>query len=102
MHARSESGRGEDGLARRGLLVRHLVMPGGRDESRMICRFLAGEISRDTYVNIMGQYRPCGRAGEYPELARPLSLAELRAAGDIAGEEGLTRLDRRRRALLFR
>ena len=49
---------GRDGLARRGLLVRHLVMPGQEDEAAAIFRWLADELSTDTYVNIMGQYRP--------------------------------------------
>jgi putative pyruvate formate lyase activating enzyme len=85
----------ERGLARRGLLVRHLVMPGGLDETRQILRLLAREISPDTFVNVMGQYHPEGRAGDDPVLARPLSPREYRRALAIAEEEGLTRLDRR-------
>ena len=54
----------EHGLARRGLLVRHLVMPGGLDETREILRFLAQEVSPDTFVNVMPQYRPEGLASQ--------------------------------------
>lgn len=56
---------GTNGLARRGVLVRHLVMPGQTDESAEIFRWLADEISPDTYVNIMGQYRPEYEVGQY-------------------------------------
>ena len=84
----------EHGLARRGLLVRHLVMPGGLDETREILRFLASEVSPDTFVNVMPQYRPEGLAGRYPAIARPLIRGEFRDAVRIAGEEGLRRLAR--------
>jgi putative pyruvate formate lyase activating enzyme len=80
------------GLARRGLLVRHLVMPDGEDETRQILRFLAREISPQTFVNVMPQYRPEGLACRYPELNRPLAAAEYRAALAIARREGLSRL----------
>ena len=84
----------EHGLARRGLLVRHLVMPGGLDETREILRFLAREVSPDTFVNVMPQYRPEGLASRYPAIARPLSRAEFQDAVRIAQEEGLRRLAR--------
>ena len=77
------------GLARRGLLVRHLVMPGGLDETREILRFLAREVSPDTFVNLMPQYRPEGLASRFPTIARPLSGSEFQAAVAIAREEGL-------------
>ena len=60
----------ESGVARRGLLVRHLVLPDDLAGTREIMEFLAREISPRTYVNVMGQYRPCGRAGEHPDLAQ--------------------------------
>jgi putative pyruvate formate lyase activating enzyme len=85
----------EDGVARRGLLVRHLVLPGGVAGSKRVLAFLAGEISRDTYINLMDQYRPCYRADEYPELDHSISRAEYRAVLDAAARLGLTRLDRR-------
>jgi len=84
----------EDGLARRGLLVRHLVMPGGMEETREILRFLAEEVSSNTFVNIMPQYRPEGLARRYPAIARHLSPRDFREAVQIAEEEGL-RLARR-------
>jgi putative pyruvate formate lyase activating enzyme len=79
----------EQGLARRGLLVRHLVMPGGLEETREILRFLAREISPDALVNVMGQYRPAGVASRYPAIARPPTPNEYRAAVAIAREEDL-------------
>jgi putative pyruvate formate lyase activating enzyme len=83
------------GLARRGLLVRHLVMPGGLEETRQIMRFLAQEISPDTFVNIMPQYHPAGQAARYASINRPLVIGEYRQAVAIAKEEGLWRFDRR-------
>ncbi|HAN86183.1 MAG TPA: radical SAM protein [Firmicutes bacterium] len=84
----------EDGVARRGLILRHLVMPGRLNDTREIMRFLAREISPDTYVNVMGQYRPAHRASRYPELSRSLGISEYRKAVEIAGEEGLHRFAR--------
>ncbi|NUQ64400.1 MAG: radical SAM protein, partial [Pirellulales bacterium] len=84
----------ERGLARRGLLVRHLVMPGGLAGTREVMRFLAQEISPDTYVNVMPQYRPEGQAFEEPSIARPITREEFQEAVAIAREEGIRRLDR--------
>ncbi|MBI3978062.1 MAG: hypothetical protein HY331_07750 [Chloroflexi bacterium] len=89
----------EAGLTRRGLLVRHLVMPGFLDASRQIFRWLAREISPDTYVNVMAQYYPAGAVLEterYPEMRRRLTPDELRQAMAVAREEGLSRFDGRR------
>jgi putative pyruvate formate lyase activating enzyme len=88
----------ERGIARRGLLVRHLVMPGALEESREILRWLALEISPETYVNVMGQYRPDHRAMDHPELARPVDPWEVEEARAFARGLGL-RLDERRRGL---
>ena len=82
-----------DGVARRGLLVRHLVLPGGLAGTGEVLAFLAKEISPDTWVNLMGQYRPCYRASEHRELARRPSAAELREARELARRVGLRRLD---------
>ncbi len=82
-----------DGVARRGLLVRHLVLPGGLAGTEEVLRFVAEEISRDTWVNLMGQYRPCHQASERAELARRPTAAELRRAREAANRLGLTRLD---------
>ncbi len=83
------------GLAERGLIIRHLILPGGLAGTRIAMRFLSREISPQTYVNLMAQYRPCGRAGENPPLNRRLTLDELEEALRIAGEEGIHRLDQR-------
>jgi putative pyruvate formate lyase activating enzyme len=85
----------DTGLARRGLLIRHLVMPEGLDETRRIMRFLAQEISPDTFVNVMPQYRPQGYAHRYEPINRPLTLDEYSQSLTIAQEEGLLRLARR-------
>ena len=84
---------GPDGLARRGLLVRHLLMPGQGEETAAILGFLATEISPSTYVNIMAQYHPCGQAERFPEICRGVSGAEYRQALACARSLGLTRLD---------
>ncbi len=83
------------GIAQRGLLVRHLVMPRGIAGTGEVLGFLAREISTRTYLNLMDQYRPCYRADEYPELARAITSAEYREALAIAARLGLARLDPR-------
>ena len=79
----------EDGIARRGLLVRHLVLPNGIAGSREIIDFIADEISSNTYFNLMRQYRPCFRAGEYAELQRYVGPAEYVELYTYAKEKGL-------------
>lgn len=83
------------GIAVRGLLVRHLVMPGGMAGTREAMRFIAQRISKNTYVNVMPQYRPCGRAAETPGLNRMITAGEFETALKLAREEGVTRLDER-------
>jgi len=90
----------QEGVARRGLLVRHLVLPDGLAGTKEVMEFLAKEISPNTYVNVMGQYRPCGRAHEHPSLSKFLTGLEHAEAQRLAREAGLTRLDRREK--LFR
>jgi putative pyruvate formate lyase activating enzyme len=85
----------ESGIALRGLLVRHLVLPGAIAGTDKVLAFLAGEISRATYLNLMDQYRPCYRADEYPEIDRPTTPEEFREALATAARVGLTRLDQR-------
>jgi putative pyruvate formate lyase activating enzyme len=92
----------ESGIARRGLLIRHLVLPDGLAGTREIMRFIAQRISPDSYVNIMSQYRPCGRADEVKGLESPLAAKDYQMAIQAAKEEGITRLDRPRRVFLFR
>ncbi len=84
----------EEGVAQRGLLVRHLVLPSGLAGTKGIVNFLSKEISRNTYVNIMAQYRPCYRALEIPSLGRRISSTEFYEALSLAQEAGLTRLDK--------
>ncbi|GIV68169.1 MAG: radical SAM protein [Caldilinea sp.] len=88
----------EHGLAQRGLLLRHLVMPGFLEETKAILRFVAEEVSLNTYVNLMDQYYPAGRvdAQHYAELNRRLTRSEYAEAIAYAQTLGLTRLDRRR------
>jgi len=85
------------GVALRGLLVRHLVLPGGLAGTRDVMSFLAEEISRDVYVNIMDQYHPCGEIPWSSLLSRRITAREYQAALDVAKSAGLRRLDRRER-----
>jgi putative pyruvate formate lyase activating enzyme len=82
-----------EGIATRGLLVRHLVMPGMLEDTDRIVSFLAGNISQDSYINIMAQYRPEHLAHEHPPLDRPLSRDEWREALRRARAAGLHRFD---------
>lgn len=84
------------GIALRGLLVRHLVLPGGLADSEKVLAFLAREISPNTYLNLMDQYYPCYRAYECPPLDRPITSEEYRQALALAERYGLRRLDRPR------
>jgi putative pyruvate formate lyase activating enzyme len=94
---------GPDGLARRGVLVRHLVMPGQEAEAAAIFDWLAREVSPDTYVNIMGQYRPDYQVGgiaangtrRHPEIERGPHDHEMASAHDAARRAGLWRFDQR-------
>jgi putative pyruvate formate lyase activating enzyme len=83
------------GLAVRGVLLRHLVMPGLLDETETILRWVADRLGPDTYLNLMGQYRPDGLVpgGDYPEIARRPGRDEILGAVEIAHELGLRRLD---------
>ena len=90
----------DNGVARRGLLVRHLVLPDGLAGTREVMEFLAREVSPRTYVNVMGQYRPCGLAAQHPILRKFLTGLEHEEALRLARKAGLTRLDRREK--LFR
>ena len=92
----------DSGVARRGLLIRHLVLPGGLAGTREVMRFIAQKLSPDTYVNIMSQYRPCGRAAEVEGLDSHLSPEEYKNAVSAAIEEGINRLDQPRRRYVFR
>ncbi len=83
------------GLARRGLLVRHLVLPGGLAGTLEVARFLAEEVSPETYINVMAQYHPAYRAVEHAPLGRCVTPQEYQDALDQARAAGLHRFDRR-------
>ena len=82
------------GVAQRGLLVRHLVLPNGLAGTEAVVRFLAQEVSTNTYLNVMAQYHPCYQAFDIPQLARPVSREEFNEAVDLAHRQGLHRLDK--------
>lgn len=81
------------GIARRGLLIRHLVLPENLAGTREIAKFIVEEVSPDTYVNIMPQYRPCGMAHKTAGLDRRLKAREYLAAVKTARAQGLTRIN---------
>jgi putative pyruvate formate lyase activating enzyme len=84
----------EQGVAQRGLLVRHLVLPGGLAGTEGVVSFLVQEVSTNTYLNIMAQYHPCHKAFDIPQLARPISREEFNEAISLARRQGLSRLDK--------
>ncbi len=90
------------GVASRGLLIRHLVLPGSMAGTREVMRFIAGSVSPDSYVNIMAQYRPCGRAAEMKGLEEFPTTSDYTEAVRAAKEEGIRRLDRPRRTFMLR
>jgi putative pyruvate formate lyase activating enzyme len=83
----------EDGLMYRGLMIRHLVMPNDVGGSKQVMSWIAENLPRDTYVNIMSQYRPMHKADEYEEIARRLHRSEYREVVEHARQLGLTNLD---------
>ena len=85
----------DQGLATTGLLVRHLLMPGKEKETEEILAFIANHISRDTYLNIMDQYHPCGSATNFPELQHTITTKSYHQAMATAHAFGLHRLDQR-------
>jgi putative pyruvate formate lyase activating enzyme len=89
------------GLAQRGVLVRHLVMPEDLAGTSEVMDFLAQDLSTDTYVNLMDQYRPCGEAARFPEICRQVTGEEMAEARHAARNAGLERLDDRARMPWF-
>lgn len=83
----------EHGIALRGLLVRHLILPNCLASSGEIIDFIAREISTSTYLNLMDQYRPEYLADQYPELNRRITAEEYREVLRLARQAGLNRLD---------
>ncbi|MBM4445857.1 MAG: radical SAM protein [Chloroflexi bacterium] len=84
----------EDGIAVRGLLIRHLVLPHELAGTKEIMKFIAEEISQNSYVNVMAQYHPCYKALHIPQLTKPLLRQEFLEAIELAKRSGLNRLDR--------
>ena len=82
----------KNGIAIKGLLVRHLVLPNNIAGSAKIFDFLSKEISKNTFLNIMDQYRPCFKAKDFPELNRPITRGEYSKAIELAKKVGLKRL----------
>ncbi len=91
----------QEGLATRGLLIRHLVLPNNLAGTEQIVKFLADEISPNTYVNLMDQYRPAFKANQYPKLKQQITPTEYQHAVHLANEAGLQRLDSRRAQFLL-
>ncbi|GMQ81573.1 MAG: radical SAM protein [Rhodothermia bacterium] len=90
------------GIAKRGVLIRHLVMPGSLEETRNILTWIADALGSDTYVNLMDQYRPAGKVSRdrHVEINRSVTASEFLAAERMADELGFERLDRRRTSIL--
>ena len=91
----------EKGIATKGLLIRHLVMPGQLSETDEWLRFIAEQVSTNSYINLMDQYHPCGSIHEHPSLSRKISPEEYQQALTSACNHGLQRLDRRGSFQLF-
>jgi putative pyruvate formate lyase activating enzyme len=88
----------ERGIARKGLLVRHLILPNNLAGTDTILRFLAEEVSLNTYVNLMDQYRPAYKSHQYPDINRSITTREFNQAVRYARSIGLTRLDKGERS----
>jgi putative pyruvate formate lyase activating enzyme len=82
----------EEGIAIRGLIIRHLVLPNGLAGSEKIFEFIAKEISKNTFINIMDQYWPAYKAHQYPELSRRITKEEFQEVINLAKKFGLKRL----------
>jgi putative pyruvate formate lyase activating enzyme len=83
----------EDGLMYRGLMIRHLVMPNRVSGARRVIDWIVGNLPKNTYVNLMSQYRPMYKAFDYPEISRRLTRAEYTEVVEYAKWAGLTNLD---------
>ncbi|NNL76519.1 MAG: radical SAM protein [Desulfobacterales bacterium] len=92
----------DTGIAQRGLIIRHLVLPDGLAGTREIMRFIAQKVSPNSYVNVMSQYRPCGKAAEFKGFNSKLAPEDYKLAVQAAKEEGIIRLDRPYPRFLFR
>lgn len=91
----------ENGIAQKGLLIRHLVLPEGIAGTKKVMKFIAS-LSKDSYVNIMDQYYPCNKAEKYPKINRRITPEEFEEAIKIAKKEGLHRFDKREPRIFLR
>jgi putative pyruvate formate lyase activating enzyme len=82
-----------DGLMYRGMIIRHLVMPNNVGGTREVLRWIADNLPKESYVNLMSQYRPMFKAFDYPKISRKLNREEFAQAVAWAKEFGLTNLD---------
>ncbi len=83
----------EDGIIRRGMMIRHLVMPNNTAGSEKIMEWIAENLPKDTYVNVMAQYNPAYKAFDYPDISRRITTAEYKKVVNSAKKAGLTNLD---------
>ena len=83
----------QDGLMYRGLMIRHLVMPNRVSGTKGVMEWIGNNLPKDTYINIMSQYRPMYKAMQYPDISRRITAAEYKEAVAWAKEAGLTNLD---------
>ena len=89
------------GIAYRGLLIRHLILPNNIESTRKILSFISNNISKNTYINLMDQYHPAYNAYKFPELNRRITKEEYDEALKSAKSLGLNRLDQRRSSFFF-
>ena len=82
-----------DGLMYRGLMIRHLVMPNNVSGTKKVIQWIAENLSKDTYLNLMSQYTPMYKAHNYPEISRGITYKEYNEAIEWAKDAGLTNLD---------
>lgn len=91
----------KNGIAQRGLLIRHLVLPEGIAGTKKVMKFIAS-LSKNSYVNIMDQYYPSNKAEQYPEINRTITPEEFKEAIELAKKEGLHRFDKKDVRLFLR
>ena len=83
----------KDGLIYKGLMIRHLVMPNNVSGSKEVIKWIAGNLPKDTYLNIMSQYRPMYRAFEYPKISRRITRQEYEEVVEYTRQLGFTNLE---------
>ena len=91
----------QNGIATRGLLIRHLILPNNIAGTDQVVRFLADKVSANTYLNLMDQYRPAYRSHNLPDINRRITRKEYDRAVQLARDAGLNRLDERRAAFFW-